>query len=194
MTDQPISLGPVLFHDRAAEHFGALVHAVTDDGWDAPTPATEWSVRDLVAHLVTEALWAVPMLAGQTVRDVGDRFDGDVLGGDPTAAWDEASAAARAAVSSPGALDRTVHLSAGDSTGRDYVEEMATDLLIHSWDLAKAIGADDSLDPAQVRIVHRRVSPRADEMSQTGLFDPPVEVPDDADEQTRLLALFGRRR
>ncbi len=60
---------------RANERVGGLVEAVPDDGWDAPTPCAAWSVRDLVNHLAGEQRWLVPLLAGATIEEVGDRFD-----------------------------------------------------------------------------------------------------------------------
>jgi uncharacterized protein (TIGR03086 family) len=65
--------------------------------------------------------------------------------------------------------------------------------LIHSWDLARGIGADDTLDAELVALVYERTLPFADQLQESGMFAPPVPVPDDADPQTRLLALFGRR-
>jgi hypothetical protein len=53
---------------------------------------------------------------------------------------------AHAAVAQPGALDRTVHLSFGDTSGQQYVVQLTADLAIHAWDLARATGQDDTLD------------------------------------------------
>jgi uncharacterized protein (TIGR03086 family) len=180
--------------DRATQHFGALVHKVRDDQWDAATPCADWDVRALVNHLVYEARWAVPLLEGATIEEVGDRFDGDLLGGDPVASYDDALAAATAAVSAAGALDRTVHLSYGETPATGYLAQLTGDFVVHAWDLARGIGADDTLDPELVAWVEGETRPNAEMLAQSGLFDPPVDVPADADAQTRMLALFGRRR
>ena len=82
---------PAVF-GRAVAEFDARVRQIGDHQWQAPTPDEDWSVRDLVNHLVGEDLWAPPLLAGSTIAEVGDRFDGDVLGADPQAAWTAASA------------------------------------------------------------------------------------------------------
>src|SRR5437773_10949078 len=95
---------------RGAERFGAHVQAVRDDQWHLPTPDSEWDVRALSRHLVHELLWVPELFAGKTVAEVGDRFEGDVLGRDPRAAYTEAAAEAMDAVEEPGALDRIVHL------------------------------------------------------------------------------------
>ncbi|MDQ1705473.1 MAG: hypothetical protein QOF18_1839 [Frankiaceae bacterium] len=183
---------PELF-DRAAERFGAVVHGVGSGQWGDATPCTDWDVRALVNHLVYELRWAPPLLAGQTIAEVGTRFDGDLLGDDPSAAWDDAVRAARAAVAAPGALDTTVHLSFGDTPAMGYLTQLTGDLAVHAWDLARGIGADDTLDPELVGYITEAVKPMAAELAASGMFDPPADVPADADEQTRMLALFGRR-
>ena len=177
---------------RALDDFGRTVHAVRDDQWTNPTPCSEWDVRALVNHLVSETLWAPPLLDGRTIEEVGDRFDGDVLGDDPRAAWDAAAASARAAMTAPGAMDRTVHLSYGDSRARDYAEEMFTDLVVHRWDLARGIGADERMEPEFVQRVYDAAAPHEAELKSSGLFGDAITPPDGADLQTRLLAVFGR--
>src|SRR6266508_2731945 len=74
-------------HARALERYGQLVQAIRDDQWNHPTPCTEWDVRVLVNHLVSENLWMPPLLEGKTIADVGDSLDGDLLGDDPKATW-----------------------------------------------------------------------------------------------------------
>ena len=88
-------------HRRALAEFGGRVHAVRPDQWSCATPCVDWSVRQLVNHLVSELRWVPPLLAGATVAEVGDRFDGDLLGADPVAAWDAAAAAAAAEAARP---------------------------------------------------------------------------------------------
>src|SRR3954471_20256222 len=68
--------------ERATAHFGDLVQKVGSDQWESATPCSDWDVRALVNHLVYEARWAPPLLAGRTIADVGDQFDGDLLGAD----------------------------------------------------------------------------------------------------------------
>ncbi len=174
----------------AAGEFGRRVHAVRPGDWANPTPDTEWAVRDLVNHLVAEHLWAPPLLAGQGVHDVGDRFDGDVLGADPVAAWDTATEASLRAWAAAADED-TVTLSVGPAPVRRYAEEMLMDLTVHSWDLARGIGADDRIDPACVEHVLAYVEEHIEDLQAYGLFD--LSVPTDAtDAQDRLLARLGR--
>jgi uncharacterized protein (TIGR03086 family) len=179
-------------YERSLSGFGARVHAVRDGQWSAPTPCTDWSVRELVNHLTGEQLWAPPMVGGATVEQIGSRLDGDVLGADPASAWDSAATAALAAFTEPGALDRVVHLSYGDRSAEYYLKEMVCDLVVHAWDLAVAIGVDRTLDPVLVERVLEFTEPHAAVLAASGLFDAPVPVPDDAAPQTRLIAMYGR--
>jgi uncharacterized protein (TIGR03086 family) len=189
-------------HGQAMEEFDARVHRVPVDRWAAPTPCRSWNVRMLVNHLVTEQLWVVPMLAGASVAEVGATFGGDVLGADPVAAWEQASDAARAAVRGlgdrvdrpEGDLDRTVHLSFGDVPAREYLWELTVDLAVHAWDLAQGAGLDDRLDPPLVDALAPYLNLHAADFAASGLFADPVDVPADADRQTRLLAHVGRDR
>jgi len=180
-------------HERAMRGFAEHVHQVRPDQWSLPTPDTEWDVRALVNHLTSEQLWVPALMSGQTPAGVGDAFAGDVLGDDPVAAWDAAAESARAAFADAGALARGVTLSYATVDGERYCREMTSDLLIHSWDLARAIGADETLDPELVHDIHERLLPMAGMLAASGMFAPAVEVDADADEQTRLLALLGRK-
>ncbi|MFD7496470.1 TIGR03086 family metal-binding protein [Streptomyces sp. NPDC059832] len=181
-------------HGEALRLFTDRVHAVREDQWSAPTPCTEWTVRELVAHLTSEQLWVVPLVTGgRTVTDVGDAFDGDVLGDDPVTAWDRAADGARRAFEAPGALERTVNLSYGESAADAYCAQMVADAVVHAWDLSRAIGADERLPARLVAFARSEVGPYAKDLSQSGLFAAPVDTAADADAQTRLLALLGRR-
>ncbi|WP_405663013.1 TIGR03086 family metal-binding protein [Streptomyces sp. RK9] len=180
-------------HGRAVDLFTDRVHAVRADQWDAPTPCEGWTVRDLVGHLVVEQLWVPPLVRdGATIEAVGDAFDGDVLGPDPVASWDTAADAARTAFGEPGALDRAVHLSYGATPATDYCAQMVTDLVVHTWDLSRAIGADERLPDDLVADAVSEVTPYAAELSKSGLFAPAVQPPPGADAQTALLNLLGR--
>ena len=176
--------------ERAAAEFSARLRDV-GDRWTAPTPDADWDVRALVNHVAGEALWATPLLQGSTIAEVGDRFDGDVLGADPVATWDRAVADAAAAIA---AVDpsATVHLSYGDRTAEEYLTEVGTDVLIHTWDLARALGGDERL-PADLVDRVAEWFPAAEEAWRgAGVIAARPAVPDDADAQTRLLAMFGR--
>ncbi|GGZ28226.1 TIGR03086 family protein [Streptomyces inusitatus] len=181
-------------HAEALALFGDRVHQVRADQWDEPTPCTDWSVRDLVNHLTSEQLWVPDLVtAGATVEEVGDAHEGDVLGTRPRAVWDAAARAARKAFAEPGALGRTVWLSYGETPAVAYCSQMIMDAVVHSWDLARAIGASERLPDALVAFALDEVTPYAAGLSDSGFFAPPIEPPPGDSHQTRLLALLGRR-
>ena len=183
----------VALFGRAVGEFDRRLSAVGADQWTAPTPDTEWDVRALVNHIVVEDLWAPPLLEGRTLAEVGDRFDGDQLGDDPLATWQRASTEAVAAVGEDGALGRIVHVSFGDIPGSEYVSQLTCDHVIHGWDLARAVGADERLDPELVEFAYGYLAPQVDAWRGAGVFGPRVDVPAGADRQSELLALTGRR-
>jgi uncharacterized protein (TIGR03086 family) len=178
---------------RVVTRCGGVVSSVRDDQWPRPTPCSEWDVRALVHHLVGELRWMPPLLAGRTIAEVGDALDGDLLGDDPRAAWEAAVREATGAAADPAALERTVHLSYADVPGADYVFEVSADLTIHTWDLARAVGADERLDPGLIELFAPWYAERIEMMRQAGIFAGGLEAPPEADRQTRLLALLGRR-
>ena len=85
-----------------------------------------------------------------------------------------------------------MHLSYGDRSAADYCREMILDLVVHGWDLGRATGGDERLDPELVAMAYDYIAPVAELWRQAGAFGPAVPVPEGADQQTRLLALVGR--
>jgi len=182
------------YQKRCADEFGRRVTAIRDDQWSRPTPCSDWDVRMLVNHLVYEDRWAPHLAKGETIEEVGDRYEGDQLGDDPKSAWNDAVAGSIAAFQAPGVLERTVHLSFGDVPGEEYLSQLVGDHLIHAWDLARGIGDDDTLDPEIVAWAWEMIQPQEPMLRASGLFGERIAVPDDADIQTKLLAIVGRRR
>lgn len=171
----------------AHREFAARLAAVTD--WHAPTPDTEWDVRELVAHVVEEQQWVPHLLAGRSIPQAQasiDRLRDDLAG-----EWALYSFAATAAwrESAPGT---TVQLSRDTVEVAQYLREQVADVAIHAWDLARATGSDESLDDELVRAVWSVFEPQRDTLEASGLFASPVKVPDDAPLQARLLAVTGR--
>jgi uncharacterized protein (TIGR03086 family) len=182
----------VELYRRGLREFTDRVGQVRPDQWTGPTPCAGWDVRALVNHLVSEQRWSVPLFAGATIAEVGDRFEGDLLGTDPVGAALDAAEQAGRAVAEPGALERTVHLSFGDVPGLEYGRQLIADHLVHSWDLAVAIGADARLDPAAVHACAQWFVEREDLYRLGGAIGPRVEVAADRPEQDRLIGAFGR--
>ncbi len=175
--------------------FAAVLAQVRDDQWEYPTPCERWPVRTLVAHVVGGHLMAARILAGGS-RDEGlAAVKGDVLGDDPAADWAGACAALDAAVAADSDLSRIVHHPAFDMPASMAVEFRVSDPLVHAWDLARGIGADDTLDPDLVAYVWAATEPLAGGLAASGMFGEGGSgaVGAEASPQVRLLDAMGRR-
>jgi uncharacterized protein (TIGR03086 family) len=178
-------------HARTVADFGARVAAVGAERWGGRTPCTEWSVRELVNHVVGEDRWTPPLVEGRTIAEVGDSLDGDLLGDDPASAARAAGDAAVASLAAGVAAGATVHLSYGDEDVVEYAHQLAADHLIHGWDLAVATGGDPSLDPDLVAAVAAWFADREELYRGAGVVAARVDAAAD-DPQSALLAAFGR--
>lgn len=178
-----------LYH-RTVECWATRVNAVTHDQWDAPTPCSEWTVRDLVNHITGEDRWTVPLMQGQTIEQVGTALEGDLLGDNPIMASLEAAKEAVSVVAERLPTTEVVHLSYGDEDPAEYLRQLAADHLIHAWDLAAATGGDRRLDPQVVSEVGAWFADREELMRSMGLIAPRQGLSGDA--QVDLLAAFGR--
>ena len=113
---------------------------------------------------------------------------------DPLAAWVAARDATQAALDDPSIASREYEGFVGKSTFEKGVEQfICTDLIVHGWDLARAAGLDERIDPQDLADVRAAMAPMGDALRSPRAFGPEIEVPAEADEQTKLLAFLGRR-
>ncbi|MFC4786872.1 TIGR03086 family metal-binding protein [Nocardioides sp. MAHUQ-72] len=175
---------------RTVEGWAERVNAVPADRWGDPTPCRDWTVRDLVNHVCGEDLWTTPLVEGSTIAEVGDRFDGDLLGADPIRSALDAAREATRAVAGSLPSGGTVHLSYGEEKLEEYVHQLAADHLIHGWDLAVATGGDPRLDPALVHEVAAWFAEREEMYRAAGVVGP--RASSHGDPQGDLLAGAGR--
>jgi uncharacterized protein (TIGR03086 family) len=173
---------------RVAARFTALVNEVPDGAWDNPAPCEGWVARDVVRHLVE---WIPPFLtsAGGPALPEGPSVDDD-----PAGAWTVLNDAIQSLLDDPAASAQEIsHPRAG--THR-LDEAIATfflgDVVVHTWDLARATGLDETLDADVVHEMLVGMQPMDEALRASGQYGPKVEVPADADEQTRLIAFTGR--
>jgi uncharacterized protein (TIGR03086 family) len=178
---------------RAMEATRACIDAVRPEQWADPTPCTEWNVKQVANHLVGENLWAVELLQGKTIAEVGNRLDGDLAGDNPAVAYADSVRSASLAVSASGAMQAICHLSFGDYSGSDYAAQLFMDMLIHGWDIATATGQTARLDPGLVEACLPIAEHMTMQFRSAGVFGDNLAVDADADAQTRLLALVGRK-
>lgn len=172
-------------HRLAAATFGDRVRGVTD--WDAATPVPQWRARDVVRHLLEWFPGFLEAGAGVRLADVPTGDD------DLVAGWETRAAEVQRLLEAQGeatyAAPMTGEMPLADAVDRFYT----ADVVMHTWDLARATDQDDRLDPGFCEQAVRGMEPIADVLVASGQFGPRVAVPDGADAQTRLLGLIGRR-
>ena len=177
-----------------AAGFTARVNAVSPDAWDNPAPCEGWVARDVVRHLV-EWLPGPGFLLGAFGVDVGPIPSVD---DDPAGAWTVVRDAVQAALDDPDVARRVEDCGPPGRMSLEAAVEMTCtpDVLIHTWDLARATGLDERLDADEVHrltVGVESLPPEVEEsMRGSGHYGPRVHVAPGADEQTRLLAFMGR--
>lgn len=191
-------------HDRfaaASAGFASRLRLVRSGEWASPTPCSEWDVRQLANHMTRGNLSYAMLVQGGSGAEFLRLRDVDALGADPAGAYAESVRACAGAFAVPGALDRIVDYPLGAVTGRQALAVRIADTVIHTWDLARATGADDQLDAGLVGWIGENLAeiyaglpetPVAAHMSHK-FFAPPGQVPPGAaGPQDRLLHLMGR--
>jgi uncharacterized protein (TIGR03086 family) len=177
---------------RRADAFEATVAAVADDQWNRPSPCAEWDARDVVRHIVDmHHVMLRPYARRPTVADVD---------ADPLAAFRAARADVDAILDDPLLAGQETQSPAGTMPGADMIDQVASaDLVLHRWDLARATGQDDTIDPDELQGMWPGLQQIPDVMRVPGafgpgvtVFGPVVEVPADAPLQDRALGLVGR--
>jgi uncharacterized protein (TIGR03086 family) len=168
------------------------IDKVTAESFHQATPNAEWDVRTLAAHMLYELCWSAEIMAGKKPSDVGDVYEGDLIGDALQANWHAAAERAMGAARST-QLESVAHLSRGDVPMEDYVREISADLLIHTWDIGEGISEPVIFEDHLIKEAAAYLEPRVGEYEKKGLFAPSIIVPETADAQTRLLAMTGRR-
>ena len=175
-------------HRRIAGAFTATVEGTAPAAWDDPAPPEGWMARDVVRHLVE---WFPAFLQGAAgiTLPAGPSVDDD-----PAGAWRTQCDAVQALLDDPATAQREhelPHLGAmplGQAIDMIYTG----DVFLHRWDLARATGQDETLDPNKCAEMLEGMQPMEDALRESGHYGPRVDVPDDADIQTKLLAFIGR--
>ncbi len=171
-----------------AAGFTTRVDNVTDGRWTDPAPCEGWLARDVVGHL---AEWVPGMFLAKAGVEVALP---DVTE-DPAGTWHALDDALQSLLDDDEQIGKEVEFGMGPMTlGQAFAMFGLGDVLVHTWDLARATGQDDTLDPAEVDVLYAQMASFPEEqMRSGGMFGPRVEVPDDADAQTKLIAYSGRR-
>lgn len=151
------------------------------DQWETQSPCAEWTVRGLIDHAVgVQAQFA----GGMVGAEIGEGAE-----------WPEVHQAILAALDTEGVLDGNVEGGPMGDAPKTMMFGIATsDLLVHAWDVARSIGADETLPAEAVTACYMGMQKMPPQMMRAeGRFGPEVEVADDADEQTKFIAFTGRQ-
>ncbi|MGW2786637.1 TIGR03086 family metal-binding protein [Streptomyces populi] len=175
-------------HRTIAEGFTERVRGVGPEAWDHPAPVEGWVARDVVRHLVE---WFPAFLKSGAGVELPK---GPSVDEDPVKAWTVHSDGVQALLDDPATAHKTLsnpHI--GEVPLDQAVDRFYTaDVFMHTWDLARASGQDERLDPDRCARLLDGMLPLDDVLRQSGQYGPRVEVPENADVQTRLLGFIGR--
>jgi uncharacterized protein (TIGR03086 family) len=177
---------PARRHRLIADGFARRVHGTRD--WSAPAPVAGWQARDVVAHLVE---WLPGFVqGGSDVRwpTVPSPTE------DPAGAWDAHQRVVQDVLDDPAKahVDFTNQHTGSMPLAQAIDRFYTSDVFLHTWDLARAIGQDESLDPELCAAMLAGMQPLEELIRNSGQYGPAVPVPEDADPQTRLLGFIGR--
>jgi uncharacterized protein (TIGR03086 family) len=185
----------------ADRELNKVIQQIKDDQWDMEMPPSfvrrgqdKVSLRQIVNYHAYDEAWVPDILAGKTMEEVGkDKFDGDLLGDDPKGNFAALVEKACQAAKNSDDPDRIVHLTYGDFPAREYLTHITWFRGSRVRDIAEVIGVNSKLSPELVQGLWDELSPHADEWRKMGVFGPEVKVAADADLETKLWALTGRR-
>lgn len=183
--------------DTSAERNVELVAQVRPEQWNDPTPCAEWNVRTLVGHLSAGRQGYCALLKGAPATKLRSILvqQGEAAGTDPVSACETAVRSVRAAFAEPGALQRTVRHRMGDIPGSLLLALLIGDTVVHSWDLATAIGVDPGLDEQVVELVYGNYAliAQSGTLYTNGWFAAPTApLPESATPLERLIHFTGR--
>lgn len=166
--------------NQAAEAFDQRYQAISAEQWEASSPCEGWNVKAVVDH----AVGAQSMGAGILGVEMAEGAE-----------WPQVHEAMSAALAQEGALDGTMqHPEMGEVPKSMMFGILTSDLLIHTWDVARGIGADETLPAEAVTACYMGLQKFPEEQIRSGdRFAAAVSCADDADEQTKMLSFAGRQ-
>ena len=179
----------------ARAEFESRLMRVAANQWDLPTPCEGWTVRDLTAHLIGGANMTRLLLDGAERDEALSALFALTIDGDPVATFQAATDAQTAAFAEPGAADALCHHPLRDMPGSEFIWLRVRDTTAHAWDLARALGVDETLNADLVASIWAQVEPIAAMLAQSGMFGGGMsgDLDDSAPIQQRLLDALGRR-
>jgi uncharacterized protein (TIGR03086 family) len=176
---------PVALYRAATDRATEVIEAVKPQQLASRTPCSEWDIQQLIDHLASGAEYLVA-----AVEDREPAQQSNVTAAEYRRSVD----AVLEALERPGATERICTSPLGFQWPvSQAVAGTFMDVLIHTWDLARATGQDEKLDPDLVDACTAMFLPEMPERGRAaGIVGPAVEVGEDATAQDRLLAAMGR--
>jgi uncharacterized protein (TIGR03086 family) len=176
---------------RVSGRFAEIIAATENDAWSNPSPCEEWDARGVVRHNVDMAVFVLGLNRLSVDGDAPSVDD------DPAGAWAAAREAVTSALEDPDLATREHewhrHLGQGPwNRAVDLV--LSSDLVIHNWDLATAIGVDERIDPGELEDFPDQLDDIDDSaLRAPEVYGPALTAPAGSDRQTQLLAFLGRK-
>jgi uncharacterized protein (TIGR03086 family) len=172
---------------RVSTGFDAAVKAVAPEQWESQSPCEEWNARDIVAHVVEGHRGVIAGVRGG--ESIPLRPDED-----PKKAWEEASRAINEIIGDADESVKEMDGPTGKMPAGEIIGRFVTmDVLVHTWDLARTIGADEHLDEDSVQQAFATLKPMDEMIRRPNVFAAKLEPPPDADVQTEFLYFLGRQ-
>jgi uncharacterized protein (TIGR03086 family) len=184
MSEEDIALR----HIKVCARFGDAV-ASANGSWGQPSPCTAWNARGILEHVIGfhDVLLLRPLRAKpDRPRD------------DPERRWSLTYEALRKLFRGRELFEQIVEVPAVGNNpparidARRLVPGLTQDVLVHTWDLARAIGAEDRLDPELCALFYERLPINSSTLTDSGMFEASIALDPDADVQSQLLARLGR--
>lgn len=174
-------------YTRSLYGLDAVVRRTPAEAWSNPSPCEGWTAADVVAHNVGMN----EMIAGFTTGD-GSPHAAHVTSGDPAASWASSLDQVLSALDTDGALQRVSLTPWGELAVEKFLGFVWVDPLIHTWDLAVAVGQPPVLDPDLVEQGAARLERAGDSLVGPGRFRPAVPTDEAASTLERFISLSGR--
>ena len=167
--------------------FDAAVRSVAPEAWRTQSPCEEWTARDIVAHVVDGHRSVISGMRGEVPTPLG-------VDEDPRQAWEEVAHAIAAITQDPAQAAKEIDGPTGTMAAGEVIDRFVImDLLVHTWDLARTVGADEHLDEDSVRRAYDVLKPMDGMIRRPNFFGPKLDPPSDVDRQTEFLYFTGRR-
>jgi uncharacterized protein (TIGR03086 family) len=173
--------------DRSFVAVDALIAGVRPEQWSASTPCTDWTVQQLVGHIVGMNRVFAAMLAGERPPERRELSPDKLL-----PAYRESAQQLLAVFGEAGVLDRSFESPMGSASGAERLQIRLYDLLAHGWDIAQATGQEAALPEDAAEVALAFVTHQLLDEARPGRFDSAQPAPPDASAIERLVAFLGR--